>query len=110
MKKLFLFTLTALLLVSCTGRKVQKADARLEELRTELNAVGFSVAVIKDNQIVYTGAAGFRNLETEEPLLVTDLMRIASISKSFTATAIMQLYEAGCFDLDDDIGKALGFQ
>lgn len=109
MKKLFFFTLTALLLVSCTGKKVQKADARLEELRTELNAVGFSVAVIKDNRVVYTGATGFRNLETEEPLLVTDLMRIASISKSFTATAIMQLYEAGCFDLDDDIGDALGF-
>jgi len=49
------------------------------------------------------------DLETGRELQTTDLMRIASISKSFTATAIMQLYEAYCFDLDDDISIALGF-
>ncbi len=98
-----------LVLVSCSGYRAHKADIRLEELRKELNAVGLSVAVICDNQVVYTGATGFKNLETSEPLNSSHLMRIASISKSFTATAIMQLYEAGCFDLDDDIGKALGY-
>ncbi|MFY9116943.1 MAG: serine hydrolase domain-containing protein [Bacteroidales bacterium] len=109
MKRIIIYTFAALLLVSCTGIKARKADARLEELRTELNAVGLSVAVIKNNQIIYTGATGYKNLETEEPLQVSDLMRIASISKSFTATAIMQLHEAECFNLDDDISCALGF-
>ncbi|HQB24012.1 MAG TPA: serine hydrolase domain-containing protein, partial [Bacteroidales bacterium] len=109
MKKFIILTTAVLMLASCAGRTAQKADTCLEELRTELNAVGLSVAVIKDNRVVYTGATGYKNLETQELLQVSDLMRIASISKSFTATAIMQLYEAGCFDLEDDVGKALGF-
>lgn len=109
MKKFIILTTAVLMLASCAGRTAQKADNCLEELRTELNAVGLSVAVIKNNRVVYTGATGYKNLETQELLQVSDLMRIASISKSFTATAIMQLYEAGCFDLEDDVGKALGF-
>ncbi|HHV03912.1 MAG TPA: beta-lactamase family protein [Bacteroidales bacterium] len=104
------FILTAMLmLVSCSAIRERKADSRLEEIRQELNAVGLSVAVIRDNRVIYTGACGMKDLETGQKLQTTDLMRIASISKSFTATAIMQLYEAGCFDLDDDIGTALGF-
>ncbi|HPJ82960.1 MAG TPA: serine hydrolase domain-containing protein, partial [Bacteroidales bacterium] len=109
MKRTVIIMAAMLVLVSCSGYRAHKADIRLEELRKELNAVGLSVAVICDNQVVYTGATGFKNLETSEPLNSSHLMRIASISKSFTATAIMQLYEAGCFDLDDDIGKALGY-
>ena len=109
MKRTVIIISALLLLVSCSGYRTNKADIRLEELRQELNAVGLSVAVICDNQVVYTGATGFKNMETLEPLNSSHLMRIASISKSFTATAIMQLYEACCFDLDDDIGKALGF-
>jgi len=109
MKRTVIIMAALLVLVSCSGYRTHKADIRLDELRQELNAVGLSVAVISDNQVVYTGATGFRNMETREPLSSSDLMRIASISKSFTATAIMQLYEAGCFDLDDDIGTALGF-
>ena len=62
MKRIIIYTFAALLLVSCTGIKARKADARLEELRTELNAVGLSVAVIKNNQIIYTGATGYKNL------------------------------------------------
>ncbi|HOG24564.1 MAG TPA: serine hydrolase domain-containing protein [Bacteroidales bacterium] len=109
MKRTVIILAALLVLVSCSGYRAHKADIRLDELGKELNAVGLSVAVICDNQVVYTGATGFKNLETGEPLDSSHLMRIASISKSFTATAIMQLYEAGCFDLDDDIGKALGF-
>jgi CubicO group peptidase (beta-lactamase class C family) len=107
-KTLFLF-LVSLTLLSCSGRQARQADMCLQQIAQNINAVGISVAVISDNEIIYTGAYGLKNIQTEEKLRPSDLMRIASISKSFTATAIMQLYEAGCFDLDDDIGDALGF-
>ena len=109
MKKIIFLFFVSLTLLSCSGRQARQADRCLQQIAEDVNAVGISVAVIRDNQIIYTGASGLKNIQTEEKLRPSDLMRIASISKSFTATAIMQLYEAGCFDLDDDIGDALGF-
>lgn len=110
MKKTIFLLAASLLFVSCSGMRAGKADKRLDEIRQELNAVGFSVAVIRDNRVEYTGAFGMKDLESGQNLHPDDLMRIASISKSFTATAVMQLYEAGCFGLDDDISDALGFR
>jgi len=109
MKKTILLFFISLVLLSCSGRQARQADLCLEQIAQQVNAVGISVAVISNNEIIYTGACGLKNIRTEEKLRPSDLMRIASISKSFTATAIMQLYEAGCFDLDDDISDALGF-
>ncbi len=99
----------ALAVQACIPDKASRADRAMMSLVKELNAVGLSVAVIKDNQVIYANAFGMKNLETETPLSAKDLMRIASISKSFTATAIMQLSEAGHFSLEDDISEALGF-
>lgn len=100
---------TAIAVQACTPDKAARADRAMGSLMKELNAVGLSVAVIKDNQVIYASAFGLKNLETGVSLSPKDLMRIASISKSFTATAIMQLSEAGHFNLEDDISEALGF-
>jgi len=80
----------------------------MNEVMKELNAVGLSVAVVKNNRIVYTGAFGTKNIDQGTQIGTDDLFRIASISKSFTATAMMQLYEQGKFGLDDDVSLALG--
>jgi len=65
--------------------------------------------VVKDNKIVYTGAFGAKNIAEGTQIGVDDIFRIASISKSFTATAMMQLREQGKFALDDDVSPVLGF-
>ncbi|WP_231390119.1 serine hydrolase domain-containing protein [Sphingobacterium pedocola] len=72
-------------------------------------AVGVAYAVVKKGEIIKTGAIGYKNLETNEPLDSENLFRIASISKSFTATALMQLVEKGRISLDDDFGDLIGF-
>lgn len=106
----FLAVLAVALGISCQGpTNAAVADAKMQQLVDTLDAVGLSVAVIKDNQLVYANAFGYKNLENKALLQPNDLMRIASISKSFTATSIMQLCEAGKFSLDDDISDALGF-
>lgn len=112
MKRFFLLlSLTSLLFGSfgCSPEPAAIAGKAMQNLLTELHAAGLSVAVIKDNQIVYTGAFGSKNMEDASKITPEDLFRIASISKSFTATAVMQLYEAGKFALDDDVSPALGF-
>lgn len=75
----------------------------------EYKAVGLSVAVVKQNEIVYSHAFGKKDLEKNKKLKEKDIFRIASISKSFTATAIMQLVEAGKLNLEDDISNLIGF-
>lgn len=82
----------------------------LTDLLEKHQAVGLTVAAVKDGEIVYTGAFGMKNLDEGTPLATEDLFRIASISKSFSATAIMQFVEAGVISLDDDIGDLIGFE
>ena len=96
------------LLTACGPKLSELADQAMNELVKELNAAGLSVAVVKDNKVVYTGAFGNKSIEEGSLIGTDDLFRIASISKSFVATAMMQLYEQGKFGLDDDVSGALG--
>ena len=81
----------------------------IKKLMKEYNAVGLSVAVVKNNEIVYTHAFGWKDLQNRKKLKTRDIFRIASISKSFSATSIMQLAEAGKLSLDDDFSRLIGF-
>jgi CubicO group peptidase (beta-lactamase class C family) len=87
-----------------------KAAAGIQQIIDSSNVVGFSVAMVKDNKIIYTQSFGLKNIEKNIPLTNDAIFRIASISKSFTATSIMQLVEAGKLTLDDDFSKLVGFQ
>src|SRR5690606_8716170 len=87
----------------------ESVDKGLQALVDDYKAVGLAVVVIKDNQPIYQKALGYKNLESQTPLRTDHLFRIASISKSFSATAIMQLVEKGLISLDDDFGDLMGF-
>lgn len=84
-------------------------EKEISELMEQYEAVGLSVAVVKDGEIIYSNAFGYQDLETKAPLQSEHIFRIASISKSFTSTAIMQLVEQGHFTLDSDFGDLVGF-
>lgn len=87
-----------------------KAEAEIQGIMKELNAIGLSVAVVKKGKLIYTGAFGLKDSASNTPLADTDIFRIASISKSFSATAIMQLAEAGKLSLEDDFSDLIGFK
>jgi len=74
------------------------------------NFPGLSACVVKDDQIIWKGAFGYADFEHN--LMVTDstLFHIASVSKTVTGTALMQLWEKGLFGLDHDINNYLPFQ
>ena len=67
----------------------------------KLRTPGAQVAVWFDGKVRFSAAYGVSNLDTREPLTTSHLFRIASHSKTFTATAVMQLVEAGKLRLDD---------
>src|SRR6188768_3997715 len=109
MKKL---NLIIFLLVSFTlfsFGQVEKAEADLQTIMKKFDVVGLSVAVVKKSKIIYTHSFGWKDRETNTPLSDKNIFRIASISKSFSATSIMQLIEAGKLSLEDDLGKLVGF-
>ena len=105
------FVLAATLCVtSCTSPMEKRTNQAIQQVMDEFQAVGVSAAIVKDGQIIYNQSFGYKDLETLTPLSNDDMMRIASISKSFTATSLMQLVEKGIISLDDDISDLIGFQ
>ena len=64
---------------------------------------GFVVAVAKDGEVIFNKAYGYADIDTKEPLTPEHMFRVASQSKTFTATAIMQLQEAGKLRIDDRV-------
>lgn len=87
----------------------EKATKSIQELMRESSVVGMSVAVVKNNKIIYTHSFGQKNVEQNIPLTDDCIFRIASISKSFSATSIMQLVESKKLSLSDDASKLMGF-
>lgn len=109
--KLFLVIAAPLLLLSAnTPSREQQTRQAINNVLDEFQTVGASVAVVKDGKIVYNESFGYRDLKTQTPLSNSDVMRIASISKSFTATSLLQLVDKGVISLDDDVSDLIGFR
>lgn len=62
---------------------------------------GYAVAIAYKGEIIFNKAYGYANLETKTELTPDHIFRIASHSKTFTATSLMQLQEAGKLRIDD---------
>ncbi|UBM59631.1 beta-lactamase family protein [Marinilongibacter aquaticus] len=88
----------------------ETVESQLTNLLDKYQAVGLSVAVVKKGELIYTKALGKKNLTSGEALESDDIFRIASISKSFSSTSIMQLVEAGKLKLTDDVSDLVGFK
>lgn len=68
-----------------------------------------SAAIVKGNEFVWAKGYGLYDRENIKEADEHTIFLVASISKTFTATAIMQLYERGFFRLDDDVNDYLNF-
>ncbi len=104
-------TITAVVSVAVNGyAQAAKAEAAIQGIMEQMDVVGLGVAVVKKDAIVYTNSFGLKDIESNTPLTNNDIFRIASISKSFSATSVMQLVEAGKLSLKDDISNLVGFE
>ena len=80
-----------------------RLDAYLDDVVARFEIPGLAVCVVQDDQVTYVRALGTRNLDTGEPLEAEHLFHMASVSKPFVATAIMQLAERGALRLEDRV-------
>jgi CubicO group peptidase (beta-lactamase class C family) len=80
-------------------------DALYRQQAEKNHFPGMVYGVMVDGKLAYTGSYGYINIEKKIPANVTSAFRIASMSKSFTAMAILQLRDAGKLNLDDAAWK-----
>lgn len=109
LRKLFLLSSLLFSLSFTLHAQADKAETGIAEIMQQHDVAGMSVAVVKNGKLFYTHSFGYKNIEAKEALTDNDIFRIASISKSFSATAIMQLVEAKKLSLNDDVSKLVGF-
>ena len=85
--------------------RVSRFERELEQLRTVLKIPGMSAAIVKDQQIVWTKGFGYSDYENKVPSTPETPYEIASLTKTFAATLLMQLVEQGKVSLDDPMSK-----
>ncbi len=89
-----------------SGAAVEQFKVVDELMRTELkrmNATGATLAIGKAGNVLYDRAFGWANIDPGKPMEPTTPMRIADISKTLTAVAVMKLVDSGKLKLDDRV-------
>ena len=106
LKALFLF----LIVCSCGfAQSITKAD--LHAIDSVMKSYyrpeepGASIVVAKDGKIVFSKGYGIANLEQHTPISSTSVFRMGSMTKQFTAIAILMLVQKGQLSLDDRLSK-----
>jgi CubicO group peptidase (beta-lactamase class C family) len=66
---------------------------------------GATVLIARKGQVIYKNAFGLANMELSSPMRVDNIFKIGSITKQFTAIAILQLWEQGKLSLQDEITR-----
>lgn len=78
----------------------------LERMR-EAKTPGLGISIVSDDRMTYSKGFGFRDIASGLPVTPRTLFGIGSVTKSFTALAIMQLVEKGRIGLEDSVEKYL---
>ncbi|HHF56612.1 MAG TPA: class A beta-lactamase-related serine hydrolase, partial [Thermoplasmatales archaeon] len=76
-------------------------DRAMTKLMGMAHMSALSAAIVKNNEVVWAKGFGLYDRENNKEADEKTIYLVASISKTFTATALMQLYEKGYFKLDD---------
>src|SRR5688572_26851415 len=66
---------------------------------------GCAVLIAREGKVIYRKAFGMANLELKVAMVPENVFRIASLTKQFTAVAILQLHERGLLNIEDDLKK-----
>jgi CubicO group peptidase (beta-lactamase class C family) len=89
--------------------KIKEISPELHELivknAEEKHLPGVAYGVVVDNELIVSSATGVIDLESESPATTKSAFRIASMTKSFTAMAILKLRDEGKLSLEDPVSQ-----
>ena len=86
-------------------------DNAVNSFMTKYSVPGLSIAILKDERLVYAKGYGMADKDKGEPITTNSLFRVASVSKSITAMAALKLVDEGKLNLDQKVfgaGSILG--
>jgi CubicO group peptidase (beta-lactamase class C family) len=89
------------------ARAFPEVDAVLAAAVRDAEVPGLAWGIVVDGALVHQGAAGVRDVESGAPAEPDTVFRIASMTKSFTAAAVLKLRDAGKLRLDDPVSRFL---
>lgn len=113
--KTLIFFLTGLLIIIhlliCCAKREQKdsLDEFFKDKVSSTPLAGVAACIIKEGKVVWSNGYGWSDIAKKTPMTPDRVQNIGSISKTVTATAVMQLWEKGLFKLDDDVNDYLPF-
>jgi CubicO group peptidase (beta-lactamase class C family) len=114
MKTTFKFITSLLLILNAVTVNAQNSDGQINihHIATKIDSLlsnyyesepGVAIGLIKNNQLIYEKYFGLANLDYEIPIHKETSFHVASVSKQFTAFAILLLEDEGKLSLEDDI-------
>lgn len=83
--------------------RLERFEKQVDALRNRLKIPGLSAVIIKDQEVLWAKGYGFADLENRIPATPGTLYSIASLTKTFAATLILQLVEQGKLGLEEPI-------
>lgn len=87
------------------GPDIESIDAYVEEQMEDKNLPGAAIAITRGGEVLHV--RGYGETSTGQPVTGDTKFRVASLSKSFTSLAVMQLAEDGKVELDEPVEKYL---
>jgi CubicO group peptidase (beta-lactamase class C family) len=111
--RLFVLTLCLGITSAASAQRPTRAalqrtvDSLVANALTEGPVAGMSVAVVRGRDTVVMKGYGFADVENDVPATAQTVYRIGSITKQYTAAAVLQLVEQNKISLDDSLGKHL---
>lgn len=104
--RIFVAAICCFTLSIAGAQPLHKVDSLLNTIYDN-SSPGISVGIVQDGKTVFTNGYGVNNIIDKQPLTATTNFNIASLTKQFTAMAILQLAEKSKLKLDDSPGKYL---
>ena len=86
--------------VSTSSELINKCEDLISKKMKSDNIIGVSAAIIVDDSIIWEKGFGYADKDNKVPMTINTAVNIASITKTFTALAIMQLQEKGLIDIN----------
>jgi CubicO group peptidase (beta-lactamase class C family) len=91
--------------LSTDSARIARLESHLEMLRQELKIPALSAAIVKDQKVLWAKGFGFADVENKVPATEHTPYHLASLTKTFASTILMQLVQEGKIKLDDPVSK-----
>lgn len=84
---------------------IEAINADFEHFAQAAHAPGLVWGIVEDGKLSHVGGIGVQDIQTKQPVNADSVFRIASMSKAFTALAILKLRDEGKLSLDDSLAR-----